>query len=48
MNQALEAPLAKAAFILAKEFGWTPQAVNDLTLGQVLLHLQMLKQQKNA
>jgi len=48
MNQALDAPLAKAAFILAKEFGWTPQEVNNLTLGQVLLHLQMLKQQKNA
>lgn len=45
MNNALEAPLAKAAFILAKEFGWTPQEVNNLTLGQVLLHLQMLKQQ---
>lgn len=46
MNQALEAPLAKAAFLLAKEFGWTPQEVNNLTLGQVLLHLQMLKQSK--
>lgn len=45
MNQALEAPLAKAAFLLAKAFGWTPQEVNNLTLGQVLLHLQMLKQQ---
>ncbi len=45
MNTALEAPLAKAAFILAKEFGWTPQEVNTLTLAQVLLHLQMLKQQ---
>lgn len=45
MNQALEAPLAKAAFLLAKSFGWTPQEINNLTLGQVLLHLQMLKQQ---
>jgi hypothetical protein len=45
MNNALDAPLAKAAFILAKEFGWTPQEVNTLTLGQVLLHLEMLKQQ---
>lgn len=45
MNNALEAPLAKAAFILAKEFGWTPQEVHNLTLGQVLLHLEMLKQQ---
>jgi hypothetical protein len=43
LSAAIEAPLARAAFILAKEFGWTPQEVNSLTLGQVLLHLQMLK-----
>jgi hypothetical protein len=41
---SLEAPMAKAAFLLAKEFGWTPQQVNDLTLGQILLHLQMMKE----
>jgi hypothetical protein len=43
LANALEAPMAKAAFLLAKEFGWTPQQVNDLTLGQILLHLQMMK-----
>jgi len=41
---AREAPLVKAAFVLAKEFGWTPQEVSELTLGQVLLHLQMLRE----
>jgi hypothetical protein len=45
LASAAEAPLAKAAFILAREFGWTPQQVGDLTLGQVLLHLQMLRAQ---
>jgi hypothetical protein len=40
---ASESPLAKAAFVLAREFGWTPQQISDLTLGQVLLHLQMLQ-----
>lgn len=44
LSMAMEAPLSKAAFILAKEFGWTPQQVNELTLGQVLLHMQMLKE----
>ena len=39
---AADAPLAKAAFVLAERFGWTPQEVSELTLGQVLLHLQML------
>jgi hypothetical protein len=41
-----EAPLAKAAFVLAQEFGWTPQQVSELTLGQVLLHLRMLQEKK--
>lgn len=44
MDNDLEAPLVKAAFILAKEFGWTPQQIHELTLGQILLHLQMLKE----
>lgn len=43
IDGAVEAPLAKAAFVLANEFGWTPQQVSELTLGQVLLHLEMLK-----
>ena len=42
---AAEAPLARAAFVLAQEFGWTPQQVGELTLGQVLLHLQLLREQ---
>lgn len=43
LDHAAEAPIAKAAFILAKEFGWTPQQVGDMTIGQVLLNLQMLR-----
>ena len=39
---AAAAPLSRAAFVLAREYGWTPQQVSDLTLGQVLLHLEML------
>ena len=39
---AVDAPLAKAASVLAREFGWTPQEMNELTLGQIALHLQML------
>ncbi len=37
-------PLTRAAFLLSREFGWTPQEINDLTLGQILLHLEMLKE----
>lgn len=43
LEAAADAPLVKAASVLAREFGWTPQQVNELTLGQVLLHLQMLR-----
>jgi hypothetical protein len=39
---AAAAPLSRAAFVLAKEYGWTPNQVSELTLGQVLLHLEML------
>jgi hypothetical protein len=46
LSGVVEAPLAKAAFVLAQEFGWTPQQVNELTLGQMLLHLQMLKERQ--
>lgn len=39
---AAQAPLAKAALALSREFGWTPDEVAELTVGQMLLHLQML------
>ena len=48
IEQAASDPLARAAFILAREFGWTPQDINNLTLGQVVLHLEMLKQQQTS
>lgn len=46
LASAAEAPIARAAFLLAREYGWTPQEVNDLTLGQVLLHLELLDQKE--
>lgn len=44
MQHLVQAPLARACFILAREFGWTPQQVSDMTLGQILLYLEMLGQ----
>jgi hypothetical protein len=44
ISDALAAPITRAAFVLSREFGWTPQQVQELTLGQVLLHLEMLKE----
>jgi hypothetical protein len=42
LRDAGRAPIARAAHILAAEFGWTPEDVGALTLGQVLLHLEMV------
>ncbi len=44
LSQHAEAPLVRAAFLLARAYGWTPAEVNDLTLGQILLHLKMLEE----
>src|SRR5262245_6100594 len=42
LAQASEAPLARATHALARELGWTPQQMAEMTVGQLLLHLQML------
>ena len=41
---AVQSPLARACFLLAREFGWSPPQVGELTVGQVLLYLEMLDQ----
>lgn len=43
LEAAAAAPIARAAHLLARQFGWTPQQIGELTLGQILLHLQMLR-----
>lgn len=45
LEAAASEPIARAAHLLARHFGWTPQQVSELTLGQILLHLQMLSAQ---
>jgi len=42
LEHAVRAPMARACFVLAREFGWTPAQCSDLTVGQVLLYLEML------
>jgi hypothetical protein len=42
LSEAVHAPLARACFVLAREFGWTPDKCAELTVGQVLLYLEML------
>lgn len=42
LEELVQAPLAKACFVLAKEFGWTPEQVSGMTIGQILLYLEMM------
>jgi hypothetical protein len=41
LQEHVQAPLAKACFVLAREFGWTPEQVSGMTIGQILLYLEM-------
>lgn len=43
LEELVQAPLAKACFILAREFGWTPEEVSGMTIGQILLYLEMAR-----
>ena len=42
LDAAVRAPMARARFVLSREFGWTPAECAELTVGQVLLYLEML------
>ncbi len=46
LDKAIKAPLAKACFVLAREFGWTPAECSQLTVGQVLLYLEMIAREE--
>jgi hypothetical protein len=41
LEELVQAPLARACFVLAKEFGWSPAEVSGMTIGQILLYLEM-------
>ena len=41
LEELVQVPLARACFVLAKEFGWTPEEVSGMTIGQILLYLEM-------
>lgn len=48
LEELVQAPLAKACFILGKEFGWTPEEVSGMTIGQILLYLEMAHRNGDA
>ena len=48
LEELVQAPLARACFVLAKEFGWTPEEVSGMTIGQILLYLEMARRNGNT
>jgi hypothetical protein len=42
LDAVVRAPLARACFELARQFGWTPDECAALTVGQILVYLEML------
>jgi hypothetical protein len=41
LDESVQAPMARACFVLSRQFGWTPDECANLTIGQVLLYLEM-------
>lgn len=48
LEEAVQAPMAKACFVLSKEFGWSPQEVGEMTMAQIMLYLEMIRQNKET
>lgn len=46
VEAAVRAPLTRACFLLGRAFGWTPAEFSQLTVGQVLLYLEMLAREE--
>jgi hypothetical protein len=48
LEEVVQAPLARACFVLGREFGWSPDDCARLTVGQVLLYLELLGRGEGA
>lgn len=47
LAEAVHAPLARACLVLSREFGWTPKACAELTVGQILVYLELLGRERS-
>jgi|SRR6266704_2885668 len=43
LDDLVTTPLARACFVLARDFGWTPDEVRALTVGQILMYVEMAR-----
>ena len=46
LRQITQSPIVQAFYVLAKEFGWTPEQIKEMTLAQILGYLDLLNQTK--
>lgn len=37
--------MVQSSYLLARAFGWTPAQIQDLTMAQVSIYLQLLEQE---
>jgi hypothetical protein len=45
MKNLDRSPLARAAFRLAREFGWTPQQVRAMTMAEISVYMHLLEEE---
>ena len=48
LDEVVRAPMARACFELSREFGWTPDECAALTVGQVLMYLELIGRRRTA
>jgi hypothetical protein len=48
MIDVAASPLARAAYLLARAFGWTPQQLGTMTMAQIDLYLHFLNEDTHA
>jgi len=39
----INTPLAKASYLLAKSFGWTPSQLQEMTMAQIAFFSEMIQ-----
>src|SRR5260370_21869346 len=48
LKEMAGSPIEQAFFVLAREFNWTPQQVKQMTVGQIIGDLELLKPTKRS
>ncbi|MEL6867636.1 MAG: hypothetical protein AAFP19_24640 [Bacteroidota bacterium] len=40
--------MAKAAYVLARHFGWTPDILQKMTMAQINFYMEMLREERTT